>query len=145
MRTLAREVMPIIVFLPIFAGHFLDAEVGVATAHHFIRKSFHFSAFSIFSEGGQPFFLSLFRLVKTAIFRLVDYNDRTMSTACVAATGGRMLDRSCRGRAAEADSTAVVRECTMREDAKSGIKKSISRRKNLCLSTKFGCRRLGLL
>ena len=56
-----------------------------------------------------------------------------MSAACVASIGGRMLDRSCRGRAAEADSTAVVRECTMREDAKSGIKKSISKRKNRVL------------
>ena len=41
-----------------------------------------------------------------------------------------MVDQGCRDRAAEADSTAVVRECTMQEDAKSGIKKSISRRKN---------------
>ena len=72
--------------------------------------------------------------MKTAIFRLVDYDDRTMSTACVATIGGRMVDRSCRGRAAKADSTAVVRECTMREDAKSGIKKSISRRKNHALA-----------
>ena len=68
--------------------------------------------------------------MKTAIFRLVDDDDRAMSAACVATTGGRMVDRSCRGRAAEADSTAVVRECTMREDADSGIKKSISKRKN---------------
>ena len=41
-----------------------------------------------------------------------------------------MVDQSCRGRAAEAASTAVMRECTMWEDAVSGIKKSISRRKN---------------
>ena len=40
-----------------------------------------------------------------------------------------MVDRSCGGRAAEAASTAVVRECTTREDAVSGIKKAISRRK----------------
>ena len=41
-----------------------------------------------------------------------------------------MVDQSCGGRAAEAASTAVVRECTIWEDAVSGIKKSISRRKN---------------
>ena len=68
--------------------------------------------------------------MKTAIFRLVDDDDRAMSTACVAATGSRMVDQSCRGRAAEADSTAVVRECTMREDAISGIKKSFAKQKN---------------
>ena len=53
-----------------------------------------------------------------------------MSTAYVATIGGWIVDRSCRGRAVEVASTAVVRECTMQEDAKSGIKKSISRRKN---------------
>ena len=41
-----------------------------------------------------------------------------------------MVDRSCRGRAAEADSTAVVRECTMREDAISDIKKSFAKQKS---------------
>ena len=68
--------------------------------------------------------------MKSVIFQLVDNDDRVMSTACVVAKGGRRLDRSSRGRAAKADSTAVVRECTMREDAVSGIKKSISKRKN---------------
>ena len=47
-RTLAREVMPIVVFLPNFAGRFLEAEVDVATAYHFIEKSFHFSSFQFF-------------------------------------------------------------------------------------------------
>ena len=53
-----------------------------------------------------------------------------MATACVAFKGGRMVDRSSNGRAAEADGTAVVRDCTTREDADNGIKKSISKRKN---------------
>ena len=35
-RTLAYEMMPIVVFLPNFAGRFLEAEVDVATAHHFV-------------------------------------------------------------------------------------------------------------
>ena len=71
--------------------------------------------------------------MKTAIFRLVDHDDRTMSTACVAAMGGRMLDQSCRGSAAVADSAADVHDCTKREDAKSGIKRSLSKRKNYVL------------
>ena len=64
------------------------------------------------------------------MFRLVNHDDRTMLTACVAAIGGRMLDRSCRGSAAMADSAADVHDCTKREDAESGIKRSLSRRKN---------------
>ena len=68
--------------------------------------------------------------MKTALFRLVDDDDRVMSTACIATTGGKMVDRSCRGRAAEADSTAVMHECTMQEDAISGIKKSFAKQKN---------------
>ena len=72
--------------------------------------------------------------MKTAIFQTIIVNDRTMSTAYILLIGGGQVDRSCRGRAVEADSTAVVRECTMREDAKSGIKKSISKRKNCVLA-----------
>ena len=68
--------------------------------------------------------------MKTAIFWLIKYDDRAMATMCVATRGGRIVDRSCRGRAVEADSAAVVHECTIQEDAKSSIKKSISQRKN---------------
>ena len=58
MRTLAHEVMPIVVFLLNFAGRFLEAEVDVATAYHFIEKSFHFSSFPIFSRvGNRSFYL----------------------------------------------------------------------------------------
>ena len=53
-----------------------------------------------------------------------------MSTAYVASTGGRQVDRSCRGRAAEADSAVVVRKCTTREDAVSSIKKSVVKQKD---------------
>ena len=51
-----------------------------------------------------------------------------MSTACVVAIRGGMLDRSYRGSAAEADNAADVRDCTMREDTESSIKKSILKR-----------------
>ena len=74
--------------------------------------------------------------MKTVIFRLVDDDDRTMSTACVALKGGRMSDRSCRGSAAVADSAADVHACTKREDANSGIKRSFSKRKNYVLMPK---------
>ena len=60
-----------------------------------------------------------------------------MSTACVALYRRGMLDQSCRGSAAEADSAADVRECTMREDAESGIKKSVLKRKNRALVQNF--------
>ena len=60
-----------------------------------------------------------------------------MSTACVASIGGRIVDRSCGGRAAEADSTAVVRECTMREDAVERHQKGNFAAKKPCLWTKF--------
>ena len=68
--------------------------------------------------------------VENCTFRLVNYDNRAMLTACVATIGRRMVDRNCRGRAAEAASTAIVCDCTMREDADNSIKKSISRRKN---------------
>ena len=50
---------------------------------------------------------------------------------------GRQVDRSCRDRAAEADSAMVVRECTTREDADSGIKKSILKQKNRAVVQNF--------
>ena len=68
--------------------------------------------------------------MKTAFFLPVAVNDRTMSTACVLSRGGGQVDRSCRGSAAEVDNTMVVRECTTREDAVSGIKKSVVKQKN---------------
>ena len=102
-RALARKVMSIVVFLPNFASYFLDAEVVVATAHHFIRKSFHFSSFPIFSRVGNRSFYLYFMPVKYCNFPSLSTTTIVlMSTACVAyyrrEDGGSELRRqSCRG------------------------------------------------
>ena len=76
--------------------------------------------------------------MKIAIFRLIDYYDRTMSTAYVLSIGGGQVDRSCSGRAAETDSVVSVHECTMREDADDSIKRSVLKGKNRALAQNLG-------
>ena len=57
-----------------------------------------------------------------------------------------MVDRSCGGRAAEAASTAVVHECTMREDAIEWHQKvNFAAKETMFSARNLNAERLGIL